>query len=44
VLDELFDDPVLIKGGPKRKGNREDFDMDFAKSKKGLGDLYQDDL
>jgi hypothetical protein len=34
----------LIKGGPKRKGDKEDNDMDFAKSKKGLGELYQDDL
>jgi len=42
-LDELFDDPILKKGG-RRKGGREDLDMDFSKSKKGLGDLYQDDM
>lgn len=43
VLDELFDDPVLRKQGGKKK-NGEEFEMDFSKSKKGLGDLYQEDL
>jgi len=42
-LDELFDDPLLKKGGKRRIGG-EEFDMDFSKSKKGLGDLYQDDM
>jgi hypothetical protein len=28
----------------RSKGGREVMDMDFSKSKKGLGDLYQDDM
>jgi len=43
VLDELFDDPVLKAADKKRKLN-DDQEMDFSKSKKGLGDLYADDL
>ena len=39
VLDELFDDPVLQMGGP-RKGLKNDAELDFNKSKSGLGDLY----
>jgi len=39
----LFDDPILKVGG-KRRGNNDEFDMNFTKSKKGLGELYQDDL
>jgi len=45
VLDELFDDPVLVQGdGKKRKKLGDGDEMDFSKSKKGLGELYGDDL
>ena len=43
VLDELFDDPVM-KQGQKRKKLNDDKEIDFSKSKSGLGDLYQEDL
>ena len=43
VLDELFDDPVLRQGAKRRKLN-DPKEIDFAKSKSGLGDLYQQDL
>lgn len=43
VLDELFDDPVLQMGGP-RKGLKNDTELDFNKSKSGLGDLYSQDF
>ncbi len=39
VLDELFDDPVM-KQGQKRKKLNDDKEIDFSKSKSGLGDLY----
>jgi hypothetical protein len=43
VLDELFDDPVrrVAKDG---KPGKDDFQLDFGKSGKGLGDEYADDL
>jgi U3 small nucleolar ribonucleoprotein component len=42
-LDELFDDPIR-KVLPKGKGDKdEDNQMDFIKSKKGLGDVYEDE-
>jgi U3 small nucleolar RNA-associated protein MPP10 len=45
ILDELFDDPVLLKGdGKKKRKTGNDTEIDFSKSKKGLGDLYGDDL
>lgn len=42
IADELFDDPVrkYIKGGKRDDG---DDLFDFTKSKKGLGELYEDD-
>ena len=43
ILDEIFDDPVL-KTATKRKKLNDDPEMDFTKSKKGLGDIYADDL
>ena len=43
VLDELFDDPIL-KAIDKKKRLGDEAEMDFSKSKKGLGDLYADDL
>jgi len=43
ILDELFDDPVL-KAASKRKKMGDDQEMDFSKSKKGLGDMYAEDL
>lgn len=43
ILDEIFDDPVL-KTASKRKKLGDDQEMDFTKSKKGLGDIYADDL
>jgi U3 small nucleolar RNA-associated protein MPP10 len=43
ILDEIFDDPVL-KMASKRKKLNDDSEMDFTKSKKGLGDIYADDL
>ncbi len=41
-MDELFDDPIrkYIKDG--RRGDDDD-GFDFTKSKKGLGELYEDD-
>ena len=41
-MDELFDDPVrkYIKGGKK---DNDDDHFDFTKSKKGLGELYEDE-
>ena len=44
VLDELFDDPVLLGEHKRKRLNKDATEMDFAKSKKGLGDLYADDL
>jgi len=38
VLDELFDDPVLRRQTNKRQ--KDAYEMDFTKNKKGLGDLY----
>jgi len=43
VLDELFDDPVLMAQSKRRKLG-EGKDMDFQKSKKGLGDEYAEDM
>lgn len=42
VLDELFDDPVRIE----RKDNdgKDDLQLDFEKSKKGLGQIYEDEF
>lgn len=44
VLDELFDDPVLLNENRRRKLNSKEIEMDFTKSKKGLGDLYAEDM
>ena len=44
VLDELFDDPVLKDESQRKKLKDDGIDMDFSKSKKGLGDLYADDM
>lgn len=41
-MDELFDDPVRRQGSNSKKVNDEDM-FDFTKSKKGLGELYEDD-
>lgn len=43
IMDELFDDPVrrYLPGG--KRGDDDDNHMDFSKSKKGLGELYEDD-
>ena len=38
----MFDDPVLRRQTNKRQ--KDAYEMDFTKNKKGLGDLYQDDL
>lgn len=43
VLDELFDDPVLLNDNRRKRLNKAT-EMDFTKSKKGLGDLYADDI
>jgi len=43
VLDELFDDPVLLLGQGKKKLN-DATELDFTKNKAGLGDLYANDL
>ncbi|CDW79839.1 UNKNOWN [Stylonychia lemnae] len=42
IMDELFDDPIrkYIKG--RKEGDDED-QMDFTKSKRGLGEQYEDD-
>ena len=44
VLDELFDDPVLLNENRRKRLNKEGKEMDFTKSKKGLGDMYAEDL
>ncbi len=43
ILDELLDDPVrrYLPGG--KRGDEDDNGFDFTKSKKGLGELYEDD-
>jgi len=43
VLDELFDDPVLLKGQVKKRLNDKK-ELDFTKNKSGLGEMYADDL
>ncbi len=43
VLDELFDDPVLKQGAGKRR-KLDDREIDFNKSKTGLGEIYAQDL
>jgi U3 small nucleolar RNA-associated protein MPP10 len=42
ILDELFDDPIRkqIKGG---KNGKDEDQFEFTKSKKGLGDVYEDE-
>ncbi len=42
ILDELFDDPIRKYLSKSKKGDDEDR-FDFTKSKKGLGDIYEDD-
>jgi len=42
ILDELFDDPIR-KIDPARKGKDDDDLFNFTKSKRGLGELYEDD-
>ena len=44
VLDELFDDPILKDESQRKKLKDDGIEMDFSKSKKGLGDLYADDM
>ena len=44
VLDELFDDPVLLNENRRKKLNKNETEMDFTKSKKGLGDLYAEEM
>lgn len=41
-MDELFDDPIRKKLSNKKGGDDED-QFDFTKSKKGLGEIYEDD-
>jgi len=42
-IDGLFDDPVRKAVQSERKKVRAEDLMDFEKSKKGLGELYEDD-
>jgi len=42
ILDELFDDPVRKHAESKKEGG-DDF-FDFTKSKKGLGEIYEEDF
>lgn len=44
MLDELFDDPVLLGEHRRKRLNKEGVEMDFTKAKKGLGDLYAEDM
>ena len=44
MLDELFDDPVLKSIDDRKKLGDKEEEMDFTKSKKGLGDLYADEM
>src|ERR1700689_1899311 len=44
ILDELFDDPIRkLPEDTKHKGDDDNM-FDFSKSKKGLGELYEDDF
>ena len=43
ILDELFDDPIRKYISGKKSGDDDDQRFDFSKSKKGLGELYEDD-
>ncbi len=43
MLDELFDDPVLKQGSTKRR-KLDEKEIDFTKSKAGLGDIYGEEL
>lgn len=43
IMDELFDDPIRKKITKDKDGNDEDDLFDFTKSKKGLGELYEED-
>ena len=43
IMDELFDDPLRKFIGGKGKDDQEDSLFDFTKSKKGLGEQYEDD-
>ena len=43
ILDELFDDPIRKYISGKKGGDDDDQRFDFSKSKKGLGELYEDD-
>ena len=42
ILDELFDDPIRRYLSGKKHDDEED-GFEFTKSKKGLGELYEDD-
>ena len=42
ILDELFDDPIR-KYIDDKKGGDDDDAFDFTKSKKGLGEIYEED-
>ena len=44
VLDELFDDPVRKSIKSKKKGGDIEDTLNYYKSTKGLGDMYEDDL
>jgi len=46
ILDELFDDPIRKYASKRDRlaADAGDNEMDFTKSKKGLGELYEDDL
>ena len=41
IIDELFDDPIRKVHRSEKK--QDDFNLEFTKSNKGLGDQYADD-
>jgi len=43
IKEELFDDPIRNKEINLNKKNKEEIELDFQKSKKGLGEIYEDD-
>ena len=43
IKDDLYDDPIRKKNINLNKREKHENDLDFDKSKKGLGDIYEDD-
>ena len=44
IKEDLYDDPIRNKDINLNSKNKEPIELDFEKSKKGLGDLYEEDF